>query len=223
MIARIATAWFLSIALISVWNSLPASAQSESELAKAKEIRDKIHACYAAGKQADAVPLFKQQIAIFEKSGNDKALIALLESFGRLLKDLKRTSEYKANENRIEQLKTKRAPTTETAAVRSRFEPSKLIGRKFIGLGGERAGGYLNFVDDENVEIRSEYVRYNGVDLEGPIAATYTVLNNQIKVKYTFNGVGRVSTYSASMGKNDSVILFGGDRPLPSMVTAITP
>jgi hypothetical protein len=209
--------WILALFLASS-SCLPVNAQSELDLAKAKEIRDKIHACYKAGKQADAVPLFRQQISIFEKCGDEKALIALLESYGRLLKDLKREPDYRANQEQIAKLKIQQAIKNPV-----HFNASSLIGKRFDSTVGTYA--YLHFTDDENVEIKSDYSRYNGVELEGPIAGTYSVHRSQIpgldlaevKVKYTFNGVGRISTYHLQE-KNNVWDLCCGQRPLPLSV-----
>lgn len=183
-----------------------------ADLEAAKALSAQIARCYAAGKAGDALPLFKQIIPVFEKAGDNQALLATLINYQKLLQSLGKTNtaDYAALSKRISVLKN--PPPIRDFKLTTR----DLVGKRFAELAG--AGGYFDFIDEESVDIRSHYSKYNGVSLDGKIAGTYSIINTagnpQIRIKYTFNGVACVATYYTTR-KGSAIELLGGSDPLP--------
>ena len=83
-------------------------------------------------------------------------------------------------------------------------------------------GSYLRFDEDGNVEIHTQWSRYDGREM-GELAGTYKVVDEidatHIKIKYHFNGSDRSANYYKTTTKDGKLAFFStsGD-PMPMMI-----
>ncbi|MBI2809992.1 MAG: hypothetical protein HYX67_04085 [Candidatus Melainabacteria bacterium] len=97
------------------------------------------------------------------------------------------------------------------------FSMADLSRKKFVSE--MEPSAYIQFRDDQNVDIQTEYSRYSGMEL-GILTGRYTIKQDshkpEVRIEYMFNGANQVATYAFRITDGGVMYLTGETvEPLP--------